>query len=140
MNIDTRNDHRTIGNRPRRGARPPRRQLDSAAIAATERDIEAHPITRKALEISESRTLARITEQVIALGLEAVEKTASCIRRQLEAVGRDASIAAMHRAEALRVRLVDPESDVALWRRKMASALNERECLEVELAAWTRKR
>jgi len=112
--------------------------MPNAAIDP-EKALEQSPLARDVLRLAEDLSLARLAEQVTAMGSEVVEQTLSSVRQQLAAAEGQLTVEALEQAEKLRLRLVDAEADAVHWRRQLAAHRDQRERLEVELKMYAER-
>ena len=90
-------------------------------VAALERRLQQTEIGRDVLRLLDRLSEARIVEQLTGIGLDSAEQSELSLRERLRG------------AEALRVQLLEAETESHRWRRALVERRSHRELIEAEL-------
>jgi hypothetical protein len=122
--------------RPRRRPSSPRRRSKRPAdprVAALELRLKQTPFGRSLLQLGDRLSEARISEQVIAVGLADAERSERSVRERLRRAEARQTAESICQAEALRMELFDAEIETRRWSRALARHRTSRELIAVEL-------
>ena len=102
-------------------------------VAALERQLQETEIGRDVLRLLDRLSEARIVEQLISIGLDSAERCERSVSERLRGAEGRQTGESIAEAEALRVALLDAETESRRWRRALVDRRSQREHVEAEL-------
>jgi hypothetical protein len=102
-------------------------------VAALERRLQQTEIGRDVLRLLDRLNEGRIAEQLTGIGLDSAERCERSIRERLRGAEARQTAQSIGEAEALRVQLLDAETESRRWHRALVERRSQRELVEAEL-------